>query len=185
MLLNEIRPFGAGFSSSEAVGRSLLTQQSLDSLYYYASRTQGAIVEIGVYRGGSAMYLAQLGRPLYLYDTFTGMPFHGDLDGNKSGSFSDTNADDIRRLIPEAYVIEGIFPESIINMPPIGFVHADADQYESTKAICELMPERMLPGGMILFDDYGSPGCEGCTQAVKEHFDRIIMLETGKAMVIV
>lgn len=166
---------------------TLLSRQALDSLMYYASRAPyGAIVEVGVYQGGSAWHLAQFGRPLYLYDTFSGMPVQGPLDGNALGSFSDTCVATIQVAIPQAVIVPGVFPESLIDMPPVGFVHADADQYESTKAILEHMPSRMVHGGFILFDDYLVPGCEGCTEAVNESPYRVLVItETGKALVIV
>lgn len=167
---------------------SAIPAAAIDSLMYYASRApEGAIVEIGVYRGGSAWHLAKLGRPLYLYDTFTGIPYQGPLDsGNHVGKFGDTSAAVVQNLIPSAHVIAGLFPDTLIDMPPVGFVHADADQYASTKAILEQMPARMVKGGFILFDDFGVDDCEGCTQAVMESSHRVLVIgETGKALVIV
>jgi O-methyltransferase len=160
----------------------------LDSLMYYARRApHGAIVEVGVYKGGSALMLASLGRPLFLYDTFEGMPYAGELDtANPVGKFADTSAEAVQALIPQARVIKGLFPQSLVPMPPIGFVHADADQYESTKAILDTLPQRMVSGGMILFDDFAVDGCEGCTKAVQESkFPVLIVGETGKALIIV
>ncbi len=153
---------------------SLLRPETLDSLVELADKApHGAIVEVGVYQGGSAFHLAQAARrkgvPLFLYDTFTGMPYHREgLDGNKTGAFADTSLEAVRSLIPDAILVPGIFPHSLIDMPPIGFVHADADQYDSTKAILEHLLPKMVDGGIIVFDDYGVSGCEGCTQAVDE-----------------
>lgn len=167
---------------------SVMAPAAIDSLMYYASRAPaGAIVEIGVYRGGSAWHLARLGRELYLYDTFEGIPYQGPLDaGNPVGKFSDTSAEAVQALIPSAKVIKGLFPHSLVAMPPVAFVHADADQYESTRAVLELMPARMVRGGMILFDDFGVPDCEGATRAVMESPYRVLILaESGKALVMV
>lgn len=167
---------------------SALSSMALDSLMYYASRAPaGAIAEIGVYRGGSAFHLAKLGRPLYLYDTFEGIPYQGPLDtGNPVGKFADTSAEAVQKLIPSATVIKGLFPDSLVAMPPLGFVHADADQYESTKAILERMPPLMVRGGFILFDDFGVDDCAGCTQAIYESPFRVLVIaETGKALIIV
>lgn len=167
---------------------TVLSPQAIDSLMYYASRApDGAIVEVGVYRGGSAYHLAQLGRPLYLYDTFDGIPYQGALDtGNPVGKFSDTSAEAVQQLIPAAIVVKGLFPDSLVTMPPIGFVHADADQYESTKAILERLPPLMVRGGFILLDDFGVDDCQGCTQAVLESPYRILAItETGKALIII
>jgi hypothetical protein len=165
---------------------SLIARWALKEMLETASQApNGAIVEIGVYQGGSACELAKLGRPLYLYDTFEGLPFAGPLDGNPKGKFSDTSAEAVQKLIPQAHVIKGIFPQSLIPMPPVAFVHADADQYESTKAICQFMPPLMVDGGVIWFDDYGVLNCQGCTKAVDEHFDEIIRPRSTRAMVVI
>ena len=140
----------------------------------------------GSTKGGSAWHLAKLGRPLFLYDTFEGMPFSSGKDTHQLGHFSDCSAEEVQRRIPSATVIKGRFPDSLIEMPPIGFVHADADQYESTKAILEVLPPLMLPGGFLLFDDFMVPDCEGCTQALVESQHRILFIaETGKALIII
>lgn len=171
---------------------SLLTQASLDSLEALArSAPKGAFAEVGVYCGGSAAVLYRVaqeqGRELFLYDTFKGTPFHREgLDGNRKGSFADTDFLEIIRLFPKATITRGIFPASAIPMGPVAFVHADADQYDSTKAICEHFPPLMVEGGMILFDDYGVGGCDGCTKAVDESFEpgRLDRVEsTGKLVV--
>ena len=166
---------------------SLVPQYAIDSLMYYASRAPyGAIVEIGVYKGGTAWHLDKLGRPLFLYDSFEGMPTSTDKDVHQLGHFSDCSAEAVQAAIPSARVIKGMFPQSLVPMPPVGFVHADADQYESTKAILEVMPPLMVRGGFILFDDYMVGDCPGCTQALHESPYRILVAtETGKALVIV
>ncbi len=149
----------------------------------------GAFVEIGVYQGRSAQRLYDVaqtqGRDLYLYDTFCGMPYQGPLDGNPVGSWADTSAQAVQKLMPSAHVIEGLFPESLVKMPPVAFVHADADQYESTAQICRFMPGLMVKGGMILFDDYGVGDCQGCTAAVQEYFKEFEILDTGRALVVI
>lgn len=166
---------------------SAIPETSIASLLYYAQRAPlGAIVEVGVWRGGSALALSSLGRPLYLYDTFEGIPYQGPMDtGNPVGKFSDTSAEAVQALIPDAVVVKGLFPDSLIEMPLIGFVHADADQYDSTMAILKHMPARMVRGGFILFDDFGVEDCQGCTQAVLDSGTRFAVVETGKALVVV
>lgn len=174
--------------SDETVITTMLSQEALHSLLYYACRAPvGAVVEVGVYRGGSAYFLEKLGRPLFLYDTFEGIPYQGPLDAdNFVGRFNDCSAEQVQALIPRATVIKGLFPDSIVPMPPIGFVHADADQYESTKAILTVLPPLMLPGGFILVDDFLVEGCEGCTQAVFESGLPVLQdARTGKGLIIV
>jgi O-methyltransferase len=171
-----------------------LGPSSLASLNEQARLTpDGAIVEIGVYKGGSAAILDRVareqGRELWLFDTFTGTPFyHIGLDSNPRGSFADTSEEEIRALFPNAHVIAGVFPSSLVgtNLNKVAFVHADADQYRSTKAICEELSWLMVKGGAMLFDDYGM--CDGATLAIDQAFvdlhpERCDLLETGKILV--
>lgn len=152
-----------------------------------AGAPAGAFVEIGVYKGGTAWHLARIaraqGRALYLYDTFTGIPFQDQIDAHPPGDFGDTTVEQVRRAIPDANVVVGVFPDSLIAMPPVAFVHADCDQYRSVKAVCETMPRLMVRGGLILFDDFNC--LDGATAAVKECFAEYKITAAGKALVTV
>jgi len=165
---------------------SLLSTDSLIDLCELAMvAPAGAIVEIGVYKGGSAWHLAQVarrqGRKLFLYDTFTGIPYQDPVDLHRPGDFGDTNSGLVRAAIPDAEVIEGLFPDSLVPMGPVAFVHADCDQYAAVKAICETLPPLMVEGGLIVFDDYAA--LEGARKAVDEVFGKPAMTRTGKALV--
>lgn len=150
------------------------------------SAPPGAFVEVGVYQGGSAQVLYDIAREqqreLFLYDTFEGMPVAGPLDSHPIGDFADCSIGAILAAMPGAHVIKGVFPRSMVSMPPIAFVHADADQYESTKAVCEHLHPLLVPGGAILFDDYR--GLQGCITAVDECFPGRVILECRRALVV-
>lgn len=145
----------------------------------------GAFVEIGVYKGGSAWHLAEIAkaqkRPLYLYDTFTGIPFQDAIDYHKVGDFGDTSFAMVRDAIPYATVIRGVFPATYVEMGPIAFAHVDADQYQSIKDACERLGPNMVNGGVILFDDYGY--IEGATKAVNETGWPLFFTSNAKAYV--
>lgn len=121
----------------------------------------GDFVEVGVYRGGSAAVLAEIaktrGCQLWLYDTFSGIPYasaeHGDLHG--VGDFADADLDRLRRAIPTANIRVGVFPQTIDpEMRRLSFVHLDVDQHQSyCDAIAALLP-LLLPGAVMVFDDY-------------------------------
>lgn len=132
----------------------------------------GCIVELGVYKGGSARYLAEIargqGRKLYLYDTFAGIPVRDPIDTHRIGDFADTSMQAVAEAVPDAVLVPGVFPDSLIEMPPIAFCHVDADQYQSVKAACERLGPLMAKGGVMVFDDYGQ--LAGATRAVDECF---------------
>ena len=47
-------------------------------------------------------------------------------------------------------------------------VHIDVDVYEATKCILENIWEKVVKGGLVLFDDYGI--VDGGTKAIDEFF---------------
>jgi O-methyltransferase len=165
---------------------SLIHETMLASMRLVAAATPaGAFVEVGVYQGGSAEVLHALaveqGRRLYLFDTFCGMPFQGEHDRHAVGDFADTSMADVARLCPEAVIVAGVFPESFLETGPCAFVHADADQYQSTRDICMTFGPRMVPGGVMLFDDFAH--LDGCRRAVAECFPGYERLDDGRAFV--
>lgn len=118
----------------------------------------GCFVEVGVYKGGSAWFLAKIakqqGRELYLYDTFTGIPHrHRDYDPHHIGDFAETSFEAVCDAIPMATVVMGVFPHSLTRMPPVAFAHIDADQYQSVKDAITTLKPLMVEGGIMLFDD--------------------------------
>lgn len=166
-----------------------LGEAALNNLMRLASRTTGTIVEVGVWRGGSAFCLSDLGRPLYLYDTFTGIPMQGPNDLHVVGDFGDTSYESVCELFkdrPHVQVIRGLFPESMVEMGPIGFAHIDVDQEESARRAVAALSPLMMRGGIMLFDDYMAVKCPGLTAAVDEMFGAYlnINLHSGKAFVL-
>ncbi len=152
------------------------------------SVSPGCFVEVGVYKGGTAWHLAKLAedqnREIFLFDTFTGIPYKGLFDPVTPGTFSDTSADEVQKAIPYAKVVQGIFPQSAqtIELPVVAFVHLDCDQYQSIKEAALFLSPKMVKGGIMWFDDYGC--LEGADMAVNELFaGRIEGSEVGKSFV--
>jgi O-methyltransferase len=96
------------------------------------------------------------------------MPFAGPKDRHQVGDFADTSYDAVRALIPDAIFVQGVFPGSLggLRLPPLAFVHVDADQYDSLAAAIQVFPPLMVTGGAMLFDDYGV--LPGATEAVRD-----------------
>jgi predicted O-methyltransferase YrrM len=50
---------------------------------------------------------------------------------------------------------DATLPEWLKNNPgPIAFIHVDCDLYSSTRTILALLADRIVPGTIILFDEY-------------------------------
>jgi len=152
----------------------------------------GDIVEVGVYQGGSAWVLGgvarEQGRRLWLFDTFSGMPWHeGGLDFHRKGEFGDTSLEAVRQRIPDAEFVPGVFPKTLKDaqtrgLRAVALAHIDCDQYRSVRACCERLGPLMLPGGVMVFDDYDT--LEGAQRAVDEAFaGRVRISPNGKARV--
>lgn len=172
--------------------RSLVPAQSLASLLKLARQAppQGCFVEVGVYRGGTAWYLASIaraqGREIHLFDTFAGTPEASPVDKHQVGEFADTSLDAVRAAIPDAVFHPGAFPATLPppgEMPPIAFAHIDCDQYESVKQACIELARRGQAGTILYFDDYDH--LEGARRAVDECFgSRVWLTWAGKAYVV-
>jgi hypothetical protein len=138
----------------------------------------GAIAEVGVFRGGSAMLLAAAKgtAPLHLFDTFEGMPETDPRhDGVfTAGMFGDTGLDAVRaRLAPWSNVEfhPGFFPDSASDMDPslqFKLTNIDVDIRSATLACLEFFYPRTVQGGFLVVHDYNDCGVPGAKAAVDE-----------------
>jgi O-methyltransferase len=175
----------------------------LYTLAVQASRLEGEFWECGVYRGGTAMMLANILEPsasvpteprLRLFDTFEGMPQTDSArDLHRAGDFADTSAESVHRRVGGerlAWVHKGFLPTTFrgLEQAVIAFTHIDVDIYQSMFDSCAFIYPRMARGGFMIFDDYGMPSCPGARQAVDEFFrdlpEQPLILPTGQAVVV-
>jgi hypothetical protein len=161
--------------------RGIQTLTERYNLYTWAkatSRLPGALAEAGVYRGGSAKILCSVkgDSPLYLFDTFEGMPgVNPDTDGKfLQGDFADTRYEEVVAYLsgfPDVRLYKGFFPDSAVGKEPerqqYRFVHLDLDIYESTHKALDFFYPRMVTGGVIVSHDY----TRLCAPGVKKAFD--------------
>lgn len=163
---------------------SQVGQDVIAELVDCARRTPaGAFLEVGVFQGGTAWHLAKVGaeqqRELYLFDTFTGIPYSSPIDSHKVGDFGGVDIELVRAALPGAIIVPGIFPESAIDLPPLAFVHLDCDQYQSVSEAALYLSPMMVPGGVMWFDD--SPCLASAKLATFEIFgERLLLSRTGK-----
>lgn len=167
---------------------TLISEDRLRVLDDYAARaltngTPGDFAEVGVYQGGSLDRLARAvanRRPLWGFDTFEGMPATSDpRDGHRAGDFADTSFVALQAYFsPQENVrlVQGRFPESAQRVAAerqFAFVHVDCDLYASVRDCCEFFYPRLARGGgVMLFDDYAFPMCQGARAAVDEFVAR-------------
>jgi hypothetical protein len=177
--------------------RSLLSAWE-QYLIYTVARAQSAhdaaMAEVGVYRGASARLICEVKgeRPLYLFDTFEGLPesTRADRGVHRRNQYA-CSLDEVRRYLAaygNVHFFPGVFPDSAAGMPErrFSFAHFDVDLYEGTKACLRYFYPRMIPGGIIISHDYSL--LAGVEQAFNEFFadkpERIIDLPSTQCMVI-
>jgi O-methyltransferase len=160
---------------------TLLDDDRLNALAGYArvaSKMSGDFAELGVYRGGSALFLARFMMPhqrLFLFDTFEGLPDVGPEDTKHvKGEFAAT-FDQVRYLLArnmhQVSIYKGVFPDDTafaIKGKVFSLVHIDCDLYAGVRAGLEWFGPRMLTGGVIVLDDVYCPDCPGAMKAVQE-----------------
>ncbi|MCI0645018.1 MAG: TylF/MycF family methyltransferase [Chloroflexi bacterium] len=169
-----------------------------------AAHLPGDMAECGVFTGGTAQILAEVltrhhsSARLHLFDTFSGMPDTAlpERDYHSPGDFSGTSLEFVRnRLRAYASSCEfhpGFMPDTfseVVNVPQYSFVHIDVDIYLSVLACCEWFWPRLVPGGVMVFDDYGFYSYRHAAKAGVDEFfaDKIeqsLVLPTGQALVI-
>lgn len=172
------------------------------SLALQCARVRGNFLEAGVYKGGTAILLRAAleksgvtgDKRLRLFDTFAGMPAtDASRDYHKLGDFDDTSVATVReRVGTPAYIDyhEGFIPKTFDGLEgeDIAFAHIDVDIYRSVADCCAFVYPRLSPCGVMVFDDYGFPGCPGARQAVDEFLadkpESLLVLPTGQAVVV-
>lgn len=177
--------------------RSLLSsweQYIIYSLARAQSARDGAMAEVGVFRGGSAKMICEVkgDRPFYLFDTFEGLPESSEADRgiHRQHQYA-CSLNEVQAYLAQyknLHYFKGQFPGSAKDAPEArySFVHFDVDLYEGTKGCLEYFYPRMLSGGVMVSHDYGL--LAGVEKAFQEFFadkpESIIEFPSTQCMVI-
>ena len=138
----------------------------------------GAIAELGVWHGGTLKLMVDQftdDRMAYGFDTFTGIPGEQlqQQERKLKGWFSDASLESVRnefKAYPNVQIIKGLFPNTITDEhrnATYSIVHLDADIYVPIRAGIEFFWPRIVPGGVIVIDDYKCPECPLVEVAIK------------------
>jgi O-methyltransferase len=174
-----------------------------------ALRAGGDFVECGVFKGDMSWVVAQvIGAEriphFYLIDSFAGFSStHSSQD-----DFPDTpnfldfankiyRAEGLHESVRDRFapyrnftVIRGFLPEALDQVRPdrIGYLHLDLNSARAEVAVLEQLFDRVVPGGVIVFDDYGWWQYRA-QKSAEDEFMRargyeILELPTGQGLVI-
>jgi len=120
------------------------------------ARIEGLVLEFGVYNGKSIRLIASLADSIvHGFDSFEGIP--EEWASERKGSYS---AFGVLPEVPDNVMLPpGWFEDSIPEFTktekgPIRFINIDCDLYSSTKTIFDLLGSQIVPGSVILFDEF-------------------------------
>lgn len=170
----------------------------------HCSRLPGSFVECGVYKGFCSAVLTdyldfsttQPQRTYYLYDTFAGIP-----EDHLAGSPVDKDSYKEPNLYeqvcsrfqphPNVRVIQGRVPDVFSQQETpdrIAFLHIDMNSATAEIGALEVLFDRVVPGGMIIFDDYGWQAYSAQKDQENAFMDArgyaILELPTGQGLVV-
>ncbi len=167
-----------------------------DKIRYYAlwlqlkriadKNIEGAIAELGVYKGETAKLIHHMmpERDFYLFDSFSGLPkqvIKEDCDGTvrpQTVQFDNTTPEEVIKYIDgdtsRLHIKEGVFPDTTegLTEEQYALVHIDADLYQSTLDALQYFYPKLSPKGAIIIHDYNH-NWEGVKKAVDEFEETI------------
>lgn len=181
-------------SSDEAI---MWRRYVLACAAYHCIQLDGDFVECGAYTGvGVKTVMDYLGGPdfpktFWGYDVFEhdasmlnhAMPEHGaGLYERVQRKFS---------KYPQVRLVKGLIPEVFDGNSPerIAYLHIDLNQAPAEIAALEHLFDRMVPGGILILDDYEWSGIYRPQKLAEDHwFDtrryRVMPLPTGQGLII-
>jgi hypothetical protein len=191
--------------------------QALAAYFLHARTLPGRWAECGVFSGYSALSLCAVARSVdaafdgtgfHLVDSFEGLgPAHErDYASVRGADGAETRVPPVLgeghfrtdfatvkaafAEFPGVTFHKGWIPGVLATLPEAqwSFAHVDVDLYEPTRACLEYFLPRLVPGGVIVCDDYGSPAFPGAARAWDEVCeDRalpFVELPTGQAVIL-
>lgn len=196
----EDKPFMAAFSqqATTAIEQAILWRIST-VLWGFRNglRLEGDFVECACYKGTTARIICDTvdfskypDRHYYLYDLFDhdpSLPHHAMPEHSKElyaavkEKFS---------LFSNVTVTQGKVPEVLAEVAPekIAFMHIDMNNADAEIGALEVLFDRMVPGALLILDDYGWLGYRAQKLAedpwLEKRGYRVLELPTGQGLVI-
>ncbi len=163
----------------------------------------GHFAEFGVYRGGCAFVILSTADLLpsqryFLFDTFTGIPDDRLVETERrmgfAGEWAATSAATVAAFLAswsaQVEIRAGDVFESLktVETGALSFVHIDLNASAATVLALEYAYPRMVPGAIVVFDDYGSPRYGAQRRRIDAFFaeipEDVVALPTGQAFAV-
>jgi O-methyltransferase len=160
----------------------------------------GDFCEAGVAMGVHPIIMGQYDRKVHLFDSFEGIPTHGDNDKEftqahgkgendqrKSSGITACSLEEVKKLIASYHTDtskfiyhKGWFIDTFkdLKLERFAVLRLDGDLYESYKLCFQYLWPKLNKGGYLIIDDYT---LSGCRQAIdeflpEEYHDKFIQL---------
>ena len=162
----------------------ILQAWELYNLTQETEKVVGDVIEIGVFKGGTASIIAKKlkemdsSRKLYLCDTFAGVVKTSKNDSFYSdGDIKHEDESFVEDLIKKTsafknfIILKGIFPDEtahLVSSKKFSLVHIDVDVYYSAKNIIDWIWPKMSKGGVLIAQDFGYQASRGVTKIIEE-----------------
>jgi O-methyltransferase len=157
----------------------------LSSLAQQCQQLDGNFAEFGTWRGGCAFMI--LGRTrvadrrrFFLFDTFTGIPADqlttSEREAGFAGRLSDTSVEFVDALLARWRPRYELCPGDVFETLPqadvgaLSFAHIDLNAAAPTIVSLEFAYERLVSGGIVVFDDYAAMDYRDQRVAIDEFF---------------
>ena len=155
-----------------------------------AEGRRGNIVELGCYVGTTSLFIRRLMNEykatdeFHVYDSFEGLPEKTSQDMSVAGdqfvagalhASRRTLLENFKKAHLESPVVhKSWFSDlTLADMPDgILFAFLDGDYYESIRDSLKLVENKLLPGAVIIVDDYASEALPGAARAADEWVKR-------------
>ena len=139
---------------------ALSCSNKFDLLTYAVQQAPpGLALEFGVFKGTTINHLARRApeRHFFGFDSFEGLPEH--WTGRRYSPVNFDRGGKKPRVAANVSLIKGWFDATLPaflarEMGRIGFIHVDCDIYTSTKTALKLTVPRLMPGAIIVFDEF-------------------------------
>ena len=145
----ETMPDALAFDTPRELMCHALARVSVDGLY----------AEFGVNEGGTISFIAKQkpDRTIHGFDSFEGLP--EDWSGNAMAAGYFNRKGRLPKVPSNVRLHPGWFEASApkfagSNGGPLAFLHVDCDLYSSTVSIFQALGDRIVPGTVIVFDEY-------------------------------
>jgi hypothetical protein len=142
------------------MGEAMVLPDRFALLSFALSRApaDGLVLEFGVEKGASLRHLASLrAGPVHGFDSFRGLP--ADWSGTREAAGAFSLQGRLPTVPPNAKLHVGWFDQTLpaflaSDPAPCALIHVDCDIYVSTTIIFAQLRDRIVPGTVIVFDEY-------------------------------